>query len=1048
VKRLARLVRVVGSALALWSVVVPALAAPTPAPSSAPERPPRLAWVPPSALRTVRLGAPDAVARAAVIEADRLVTVAPGVALLVPAQPGDFMRVEGAGLELGLGSGVMELPDVVTWLPREPGEVHELMIPTWGSTRELVVRGVPGRTATVRVHTSSPLRRPMRHYRADEAVERLIWEGAEPPSFVGELEEGAAELRRLVAVRALLGKTAETEAGRAFLQAEWLEASARERPMDAPFVKPVPIAVSGGRLPTEDDLSSLDAELDHRLVDAGQRIVVTSERAGVVSLLVRLRAVGRSLVRVYEGDTLRETITLEIPRQAENPKRWAPSQFARLVVSQDASLRVEVERGNALISLRGYRLRTSVLDRRQVRDREALLERSARLSPKGPAGAGLRTLSAFASSRSRKDARALLTLAAEPGASPGVRALLFEQVARHPPTAEEGLLALSGLFSATASLPAEVALPLRRSGLTATFRAGFSVPRDTLAPRAGHIPGDSGAAEDALVIEATNELVTLPADGARPLVSNRVDRLLVESAPREDIERLARASWRTTAPWTWVDPAEELATVIRLRPLYGRLPQEPCEPETPDGLRWVLVDGTPLDLTLAPGPGSHVRVSVRSEVETARPEAQLLVDDVGVAVHTGAALTSVVAVKPGRHRFVVESGSPVLVRAPVAETLPCGRLREVERWVRVEKDARFRLPAPGVASAASILVDPESMQGTKRELDVRVGAERRHGWFHSGATGALEVPVPATAEVLELSVDRPVLLRVRLRLHPTPATARVVRPSSLEPPKDTAEMLETVRAATRYLRISIDAEGRRTLRLSRARALDALGYARLAALDRARAGVLEQPPAEEGSPDYVDLPETSRAVVPLGSFAKIAPLPLPSPRRTLDLTLQAKSRGEAAPSLLAVLGTSADQSSSADALLLADLAERTGALRPAALAYRRLGEAHDSGEALARAAALYTDVALAEEDKNLGLEAYLLARRAEERGASAGAALGRLDAAIAWQRVQAGSAAGVTRLEEARLRVGEPTPGEAVRSALRRSRDFSAGPSCASAWSS
>jgi hypothetical protein len=1038
VNRLGRRVRLVMTLSALLVGVVERARAGTPAaapasvstvkPAPPPTaRPPRLAWVPPSTLRTVRLGAPDANAHIRMVDADAAVLLAPGIALLVPAQPGDFLRVEGADVELGLGSGVLELPDVVTWLPQEPGTIHELMIPTWGSTRELVVRARPGRTATVRVLTSSPLRRPMRHYRADEAVERMIWEGAVPPAFVGELEEDAAELRRLLAVRTLLGTTAETEAGRAFLQAEWLEASARERPMDAPFVKPVPILVNGGRVPTEDDLSSLDPALEHRRIDPGERIIVTSERASVISLLVRLRAVGRSLVRVYEGDTLRETIVVEIPRQAENPKRWAPSQFARLVVGQDASLRVEVERGNALISLRGYRLRTSVLDRRRIRDREELLDRSSRLSPPGPAGAPLRAMVAFARTRSRADAVALLRF---PGAATGVRALLLEQVARHPPTEAEGLAALTGLFALTSTLPAEVALPLRRSGLHAAWRAGFTVPRGTLAARSAPVPSDLGGAEDALVVEATQEIVTLPRDGKRPSVSRRVDRLLVGDAPRDDIERLARASWRTTAPWTWVDPVEELGMVIRLQPLYDRLPNEQCEADTPDGLRWVLIDRTPLDLTLAPGPGSHVRVPVRSEVETARPETQLLVDDVGVAVHTGAALTSVVAVKPGRHRFAVESGSPVLMRAPVAETLPCGRLREVERWVRVEKTAHFRLPEPGVASGVSILVEPDSMQGRKRELAVRVGADRHHGWFHAGATGALEVPVPSAADELELTVDRPSLLRVRLRLHPRPVSARIVRPSSLEPPKDAAEMLEAVRAATRYLRIALDAEGRRTLRVARAKALDALGYTRLAALDRARAGVLEEPPVEDESPDYVELPETSPAVVPLGTFAKIAPLPLPSPGQTLDLTLAAKSRGEAPPALLAVLGASADQSSSADALLLADLAERTGAIRPAALAYRRIGERHDSGEALSRAATLYTDVALAEEDKNLGLEAYLLARRAEEHGASAGAALGRLDAAIAWQRVQAGSAAGVARLEEARVRGGEPTPGEAVRSAL------------------
>jgi hypothetical protein len=83
-------------------------------------------------------------------------------------------------------------------------------------------------------------------------------------------------------------------------------------------------------------------------------------------------------------------------------------------------------------------------------------------------------------------------------------------------------------------------------------------------------------------------------------------------------------------------------------------------------------------------------------------------------------------------------------------------------------------------------------------------------------------------------------------------------------------------------------------------------------------------------------------------------------------------------------------------LLLAHAAERADLPRIAGEAYERIARATQSGAALARAATLLTESAARLGDRQLALRAYLLARRAEEQGSMAPAALSRLGPAVSW----------------------------------------------------
>jgi hypothetical protein len=1011
------------------------------APLAASATPPSHAWVPPAEVRVLPPSAPGAPRLPLRGDPAADTWLDPGALLLVPVSPGDPIRVEGHLLDVGYGTGTGDYPDAITWLPAgPPSDVRELVVPTFGTARFALVR-VTGQSRTrARVSVAAPLRRPMTWYRADETIDDWLL-GVEPaPAWTGELSAMAPAVRLLDALRRALGPAASEPAARAWLGARWLELSYGVRPLDVPFVVPAETVAHGGRLASEQELLArgLDRAFEHRLLRGGERLVLRSERARVLTLLVRPRAVGRSVTRVREGDTLREVLEVKIPRRAEEKARWAAARRIRVPVAPGVTVSVEIDRGEALVSVRGYRQRSGLLAPSELRDRVGLLTRAkASVTPQRSLLTEL--LADFGLARSTASAARLAELARDPALAPGWRALIWHELATHAlETPPAGFEPLRELLRATESLEPEIALPLRRSALEAATARGERLARGSLTlppPPAG---GAVGLREDALVSAAFAEVIAPPPNRGRPRYGAVLDELIQAGVPRDDLRDVAHRVWLEAGLWAWAEPADSANIVTKLRPVYDTLPNETCSVEAPEGLRWTLLDRSSQDLGIAAGSGTHAWIPVRSASDELRPESLLAVDEVRAGVHGGAGLTSVLAVTPGVHRFAVESGSPVLARLPLTDPVPCARLREVERWVYVAKTARFALAAPGTPTAVSVIADRETMGKSGREFLVRLAGEQHSGFIGATATGELELPAPANATELELDVDRPTLLRVRQRLHPPGGGARVVRPSGERPPSF-EDALESVRQATRFLRLASDRAGRNHLRLERARALDALGYPRLAALDRVRAGAVpdavEAAPATKGA-EYLELPAASPQVVPLGHLAKIPPLPLPADTTRLVAALAAQARGEPPAVVLAALGHSADRSSGADALLLAVRAEELADLEVAQAAYQRIGEGSSSGEALAQAAALLTDRSVSEQAPELAVRAYALARRAEALGTPAAATLGRLDQALHWQRTAFDTAAGVAWVEHARVSTKERSPSERVKSALLDAPDI------------
>ncbi|WP_437894758.1 hypothetical protein [Sorangium sp. So ce124] len=402
---------------------------------------------------------------------------------------------------------------------------------------------------------------------------------------------------------------------------------------------------------------------------------------------------------------------------------------------------------------------------------------------------------------------------------------------------------------------------------------------------------------------------------------------------------------------------------------------------------------------------------------------------------------------------------PALARIPRSGRAPCASLREIVQWAWVDGAATFALPDPERATVARVVIAPPAVMGEAalasgahgaaasapgaqgaaamvpgahgaaapapgaaasvpgaqgaaamapgahgpsppadgpaRVLRVRAGAAVHEAWVRAGATGSIEVPVPAGARELRVETDAPALLRASVRLHPAaPGAPRAVTP--VRPP-DGAPVdgtLEQIRGATRALRAA-PSPAHAALHAQRAAALDALGFPALAALDR---------PAEEDPWDAAHLPGASTAgappstvfslppgspvAVPLGLPARVPPLPLPDDRAPLAAARGARANGDPRRGVALLAGPAGD-SAGADALLLGLLAERSSEVQIAADAFTRIGLAHRSAAALSRAANLATDVASAAPapDRRLTLRALVLAELAVQeaaREASAG----------------------------------------------------------------
>ncbi|WP_437711781.1 hypothetical protein WMF45_41325 [Sorangium sp. So ce448] len=578
-----------------------------------------------------------------------------------------------------------------------------------------------------------------------------------------------------------------------------------------------------------------------------------------------------------------------------------------------------------------------------------------------------------------------------------------------------------------------------------SWRAG-PVPAQPGAAAPREPAGGRAHPDDVAAVSALGAAMSPPRDGRRPAGAPLAERYALGHGDVESAAPLARTAWAREAPWDALDIPDGVAAWSAIAPPRDVLPpagggapgraaaEGVCEVDAASGLRWTLLDAARAQIDVEAPPGAHARVLLRSASSQVVPESPVLIDGAPTAVHGGAGLTSVVAVAPGARTFQRPAGAPpVLARIPRSGRAPCASLREIVQWAWVDGSATFALPDPERATLARVVLAPPAVvgeaalvsgaqgvaapapgapgaaapasgaaapapgargapppaDGPARVLRVRAGAAVHEAWVRAGATGSIEVPVPAGAHELRVETDAPTLLRASVRLHPAaPGASRAVTP--VRPP-DGAPVdgtLEQIRGATRALRAA-PSPARAALHAERAGALDALGFPALAALDR---------PAEEDPWDAAHLPGASTAgappstvftlppgspvAVPLGLPARVPPLPLPDDRAPLAGARGARAGVDPRRGVALLAGPAGD-SSGADALLLGLLAERSSEVQVAADAFTRIGLAHRSAAALARASNLATDVASAAPapDRRLTLRALVLAELAVQEAA-------------------------------------------------------------------
>ncbi|AUX47306.1 hypothetical protein SOCE26_088240 [Sorangium cellulosum] len=1052
----------------------------------------------------------------------KAVALGPEELLLVPVEPGDRLEVRGAIAGIGLGSGVGDSPDVITWMPLPPlrAGARDVAVPAWSSARFAAVRaavpgGAPSTPVAVRVAARESA--PLAWYRLDEDV--AAWLAGRAPAPATAPGEAGALLRWVDAARAALsppgaaGASAATDApstaaaaglgpaAAAWLTARYLEESLLLRPLVEPYFVTREVEVHGGHDRT--DLPALERATPWRSLAAGARIELRAPGADVLRVALRPRAYGATRVVVRAGGAVVRELSFRTGPRLADAARWREPRWIRVPLPVDArAATVEVVEGEIAVAASGFRQRAGVAELlAPQRDRAALLDRAAQHAPaaqRAPAGSRAEVLAeaprllAAADRAAAPDAtKAALDLAARPGVPPSVRALVLSEAARWAPSPGAAFARAAQAYTAAQGSAGASAAPFQRAALTrlAAAHAGpgaagapWSAPAEAAAPRgAAAAPHGAAAAphgpgahpDDAAAVSALGAALSPPHDGRRPTGAPLAERYALGHGEVESAAPLARMAWAREAPWDALEPPEGATVWSSIAPprdappptagtaAAGTPPERAaagalCEVDAESGLRWTLLDAPRAALTVEAPPGTHARVLLRSASSEVVPESSVLIDGTPAAVHGGAGLTSVVAVAPGARVFERPAGAPpVLARIPRSGRAPCASLREITQWAWIDGAATFALPDPERATVARVVVAPPADPGAAasaprgpaggggRVLRVRAGAVVHEAWVRAGATGTIELPVPAGAGALQVETAGPTLLRAAVRLHPAaPAPPRVVTPA--RPPASGAVdgTLEQIRSATRALRAAPPA-ARAALHAERAAALDALGFPALAALDRAAdddaLGAGELPgAASAGAPPVTvfSLPPGSPPAVPLGLPARVPPLPLPA-----DVAPLAAARGAAlvagpagAARGVALLADPAGDSAGADALLLGLLAEQAGEVHIAADAFTRIGLTHRSAAALARAANLATDVAAgaAAPDRRLTLRALALAELAEQEAAREAAlagpaqrppaALARLAPVTGWDAPPRADATAGTASLEVRARAERDLP--------------------------
>ena len=178
-----------------------------------------VAWTRPERARIIRSDRPSIAPRE--VNPGRPVELEPADLLLVPIGPGDRLRIRGATTAVGLGTGPVDQPDVVTWLPDVPGEeaTRRVDVPAWSASRVLVVRNRSGQRRSIRVEIAANVADALAWHRFDQRV--YDWLRGRPVDMT-RAARGAPSLS-LARKRTARARRRTDPARAAWLMTRWLE---------------------------------------------------------------------------------------------------------------------------------------------------------------------------------------------------------------------------------------------------------------------------------------------------------------------------------------------------------------------------------------------------------------------------------------------------------------------------------------------------------------------------------------------------------------------------------------------------------------------------------------------------------------------------------------------------------------------------------------------------------------------------------------------------------------------------------------------------------
>ena len=896
----------------------------------------------------------------------------PGELLLVPVEPGEVWRVLG-DVRYGLGTGAAESPDAITWWPARGSD---MTVPTWSSARFLAVRTKFPARAGVQLFVARSVSDAFAWYRFDEAIARWVFDG-EPLGLAPPLEAAAA-LRELQATDLALS-TIERKLRAPWLMTRWLELSLRLRPLVSPYFARSNASPSGGTAPAQ--VADGASAVSLRQLSAGQELVFRNDGSDVIRLQIQPSKGRRARLELFEGDALSRSIEMS----DLNGSALRAISLRAVVPVDSAGVRLRLLEGSAIVGFEGFSQRERLRDglsRKLDRRHDWAIARSSRA---GRAPAWLLRL-ADAGARATQSSCQLLRASA-PQAE--VSALLALEVSRCGASLDAILTATLEFRQQLDSLPTLSQVPLERAVLERLVDAGAR-RIDIDRPRARGGTSDDRIASDALVAA----LASTPDAGA----SQRAELSVESSADRRDLIQLARRAWLRGTVWGALPPRAPTTSVLEAQvPEADADVPGSCTVQTGQGLRWTVLDGSRPELVVSPSGGTHSHVLLRLAPGDDR-ELGLTVGGVPVTVHGGAGLFGHVALAPGAHRIEVPPGGTFLARAPRAGAVPCGELRDLERWTLLRGSLAFDAAASEVGRPARFSVKEASLGGRARTLVITTGGAQYTSWIRPPAIGALEIPRVESSR-LTVQGDAALWLRASVRRPlSAPPPARAATHHTTLMPASEQLLLDRLRRATRRLSAARDPQERSSAHRERADLLTSLGANKLADIEQLREAIepTTPEPPDEASALSLRFSDLAPVAIALGVASQIPPLLAAADRPPLERARALDAAGELPIAVAEALQPSAATSSAVDALLLANAAERARKPQLAAAAYERIARATGSGAAFARAATLLADSSAAANDPRMALQGYLLARRAIEHGDPALDALGRLAPAVSW----------------------------------------------------